>query len=141
MIEFFIPFEVKPKQGDRSAVVNGHVRHYQPKKVTSNANALVLLSKQYRPTAPLVGPLRLELMFYSAWRKADSKKVRAAGKAWHDTKPDWDNMCKQLCDVLQSAGFYANDSQLADISVKKLRTDSPGVFVRLGVISGNGDGI
>lgn len=131
MIEFFIPFEVQPKQGDRSCVLNGRVKHYQPKKVTSNANALVLLSNQYRPLEPLTGPLKMELRFYSNWRTSDSKKVRATGKAYQDTKPDWDNLCKQICDCLQASGFFKNDSQLADIHVMKLRTNTPGVFVKL----------
>jgi len=125
-LSFFIPHEVKPKQSMRMA--NGV--SYTPAKIKNNAKALQALLLPHRPKVPLSGPLRLDLLFQFPWRKSEPKKNRT--RAWpKDTKPDFDNLCKQFCDVLQSMGFFWNDSQIADVRIRKVWTDSPGVQVMI----------
>ena len=108
-IEFTIPYIVAPKNADRS----GKGRHYQPKKVMQNAGALAALCAEYRPESPMLGPIRLWLAFRYPWRKSEPKKNRHGIKA-KDTKPDLDNLEKQLVDVLERSGFIVNDSQIAE---------------------------
>lgn len=134
MIDFFIPCQVTPKQGDRSSIAatksgRRFVRHYQPKNVVKNAEAISALAAYHRPAKPLEGPVRLSLQFYFPWRKSDSKRYREPGYRPMDTKPDLDNLAKQMCDVLQRCGFFRNDSQICDISIRKGRSDVVGVRV------------
>ena len=35
------------------------------------------------------------------------------GKMWHTSKPDTDNLCKQLKDAMTRLGFWADDRQVA----------------------------
>ena len=65
------------------------------------------------------------------WPRSTSKSKRAAGDAPMDVKPDWDNWGKQICDVLERCGFVWNDSQFADVRVRKLRSDRPGADIVL----------
>ncbi len=117
-IEFTIPYIVAPKNADRSRVVQGGngkawAHHYQPKKVTDNAKTLAALCAEYRPESPMLGPIRLTLAFWYPWRKTEPLKNRKAPVA-KDTKPDLDNLEKQITDVLERSGFFANDSQIAE---------------------------
>lgn len=134
-IEFFIGIEVVPKQSDRTRIViprdkkkKPFIHHYQPTEVTDNADALVALCHPHVPKVGLHGPVRLRMVVQVPWRLSEPKKNRTTAKP-KDTWPDWDNYAKQMCDVLQRAGFFRNDGQIADAHVRKLWTDSPGAQV------------
>lgn len=133
MIEFFIPCVIVAKQGDRSMIAgkagSRWIRHYTPSAVKANANELARLMAPYRPVVPLCGPIRLEILAGFPWRKSESKSRRLAGCQPKDTKPDADNIAKQVCDVLQRSGFFANDSQIASLLVSKVWCDAPGLQV------------
>lgn len=124
MIQFYLPFRTKPKQSFRYTN-KGH--RYTPVPVKRNAEALALLASKHRPAEPLKGPLSLRLIFTFPWRISDTRRITL----WKDTTPDWDNLSKQVCDVLQSTGFYRNDSQLACVCVEKQWADSYGVQITL----------
>jgi crossover junction endodeoxyribonuclease RusA len=134
-IEFFIAYQIQPKQGDRSRIIGSKgksfVQHYQPAKVRNNARDLALLMAPHRPATPLEGPLRMELTFQWSWPKSMSKRKRARGLVYRETKPDCENLLKQLNDVMERSGFFRNDAQIADLHVRKVWTDSPGVQVTL----------
>ena len=119
-IAFVIPWQVQPKQADRAVRAGAFIRHYQPKRVTDNAKALILLAAQHAPKEPMEGPLRLTVTFEFPWRASESKKRRESGPMWKDTRPDVDNLTKQLADALESAGFFTNDAQIAYLEVCKL---------------------
>ncbi len=123
-IEFSIPFTVGAKQGDRSRVVmprtgKPFVAHHPDPKTKRNAQALEALCLPYVPAKPLEGPLQLEMFVNYPWRKSESKKRRASAWQPKDTKPDADNIAKQVCDVLEGMGFFANDAQISDLRVSK----------------------
>lgn len=135
-ISFTIPFACTAKQADRSRTVNtrdgrSFVQHYQSAEVKENAATLASLIAPHRPSKPMSGPLHLSLTFRFAWRKGESKKWLARGQRWKDTKPDWDNLAKQVGDVLERSGFMGNDSQIACAYVEKRWADSPGIDVTL----------
>lgn len=141
MIEFTISHAVQPKQGDRVRVIKtrdgrAFATHYTPAKVSKNADSLASLMAPYVPPAPMEGPLRLFLRFDYPWRAGDSKKARASGPRPKDTKPDWDNLCKNVADVMQASGFYTNDSQLAEVNVAKVWSGRAGLTVKLEPING-----
>lgn len=140
MIEFTIYHEVAPKQGDRVRVIrpkNGgapFATHYTPAKVKNNSFSLAALMQSHRPPAPLEGPLRLELTFDYPWRVGEPQKNRGNGARPKDTKPDFDNLCKNVLDTMQDSGFYVNDSQIADIRVIKQWTGQFALTVKMEAI-------
>jgi len=135
VIQFEIPWLIAAKQADRSRIVTGKgrqfVHHYQPKKVVDNARSLAALCSPYRPSKPLEGPIRLDLYVVFPWLKKHRPKHRQNGPIPKDTKPDADNTCKQILDVLQGCGFFSNDSQISDLRVRKRFGDSPSVGVTI----------
>ena len=136
MIAFWIPTQVVAKQGCRTA---GGI-FYTPKKVKENAALLGAVIAQHAPEKPLEGPLHLRLVFQYAWRKAETKAWIAHGHRGKDTKPDWDNLCKQVCDVMEKCGFFTNDSQLAWVEVYKVWTGRVGVAIEIEEIEEDMDG-
>lgn len=132
-ITFEIPWEVKPKQSMRFTRT-GH--RYQPAGVKQNEAALCMFMGAHRPAKPLTGPLRVCYTFRYAWRAGESKKRRAEGTWPKDTSPDLDNLSKQLTDCAVKSGFMLNDGQIAELSVRKLWCDRPGVGVTIEAMQG-----
>lgn len=135
-IEFEIPFTAIAKQADRSRIVKTgsgrqFVAHYQPKEIVEHADNLAALLAPHRPTAPLRGPLELTLTFKFPWLGTAPSRVIAAGWYPKDTKPDWDNLSKQICDVLQKCGFFINDSQIWNSHVRKVFCPQASVQIQL----------
>lgn len=129
MIAFTVPFQVKPKQSTRF----GGKRSFPDAKVKRNAQGLTALIAEHRPPKPLEGPISLSLVFVYPWRKAEPKKNRVGMKP-KDTRPDLDNLTKQVCDVMESTGFYTNDSQIAKYELSKWYGDAPELHVELSMI-------
>lgn len=136
-ISFTIPLAALPKQGDRSRVVtprNGKpfVAHYIAADVKRNAEALAIYARQHRPTEPMRGPLALDLIFAFPWRKNESKRTRQQSWEWRDTKPDYENLAKQIGDVLEDEGFFATgDGQVCDARVRTVWAKQASVQVCL----------
>lgn len=134
-IEFFIPHAVQAKQGDHARIATAKdgqqfVAHHPRPKAKKNAAALTSLFVPYVPVVPLAGPLRMDLLFQFPWRKSEPQRNRHSPKP-KDTRPDCDNLCKQMLDVMQDMGFFTNDWQVADVRIRKVWTDSPGVHVKM----------
>lgn len=134
-IEFTIPYTMVAKQADRSRIVHGNgntfVHHYQPKEVTENAAALASFVAPHRPPAPLDGAIRMEVYIVYPWLKSHSGRARGSGRIPKATKPDCENILKQLDDVLERSGFFGNDAQVSDVRVRKRFGNSPTVSVRI----------
>jgi len=83
---------------------------------------IISLLFEHRPLEPLTGPLRFKATCYLPIPKSKSKKWQAAALAGvirPDKKPDWDNLGKNLCDVMNRV-FWEDDSQIVDGHVVKL---------------------
>lgn len=134
-ITFSIPYTMCAKQADRSRIAHmggkQFIRHYQSKEVTENAQALASFVAPHRPPAPLGGPIRLDVLVIFPWLKGHSAKVRSNGGIPKETKPDVDNILKQLDDVLERSGFFGNDAQVSDVRVRKRFGAMPTVQVRI----------
>ncbi len=135
-IEFWIEVEVVPKQADRSRIVtcgNGaqFIQHYQPAAVRNNAFALAALAGSHRPPAPFDGPVRVELEVHHPFPASTSQRQRARGRIPRDTKPDADNLQKQILDALSTVGFWVNDSRIVDVRLMKFWSDKARLRVRV----------
>ena len=122
---------ILPKQGDRSTIRNGKIRHYTDKRVAGNAKLLAVLLGPHAPPEPWTGPVTVEVIAGFHLRKTESAIVREYGWDWDDTKPDPDNISKQVLDVLQRCGFFKNDSQVVRLVVTKLRMENPVTRIRI----------
>lgn len=126
-IEFFIPLQCAPKQSFRAA--NGH--GYQPKAVTNNAAALAEFCAKHRPAEPIDAPVSVNYVFQRAYLKKDAK-ARANGLTVpDDTRPDLDNLEKQLQDVFERVGIITNDARIWNKESRKVRTLQCGVQVMI----------
>ena len=135
-IAFTVDYEVQAKQGDRSFYNQrlGRVMHFPDAKVVRNSDALVALCAQHVPAKPMEGPVALSLAFTFPWPASMSRRKREQCRGWKSTKPDLDNLEKQVCDVLQKAGFFLNDSQIAMKTTSKRYGDRHRLTVDLGPI-------
>lgn len=118
-------------QQQKTAVIGGHVRKYDPKNVKTAKETLLVLLMQKRPAKPLEGALRLGIHWCFPWRKSELKRIIALGVAPHTVRPDLDNLGKALCDCMQTAGFFRDDAQISIRTDSKTWGDRPGIDIEL----------
>ena len=94
----------------------------------STLDALLL---PHQPLAPLVGPLRLEIVFTWPWRAGEPKRVRVHGRAPMTSRPDCDNASKTLTDRLMALRFIEDDAAIVDLRVQKWWGDKAGIQIRI----------
>ena len=114
-VDFHIPCHVMPKQ----SVLGGSIRYYQPTKLTNNAKLLASYMLPHRPRRPLAGPLRVLYVVRYPYRAKEPKKNRS-GPIAKDSGADFEQLAKQLGDVLESCRFFANDARIFHATVVKL---------------------
>lgn len=129
-IDFFIPVVVKPKQSYRARRGGG----YTDPKIKQNAKDIAKYTARFRPDRPLEGPISVMFVFVFPYTSADRKQsnpCRYPWKAGRGQVGDYDNLAKQIGDILQQQGFFANDAAICDAVVRKRKRDEPGVHVTL----------
>lgn len=97
-------------------------------KAKQTQNDLISLLYPYRPQKPLEGALKLEIKWVYPFRKSEPKKNRG-GELYCYTRPDVDNLCKLLFDVMTRLGFWLDDSQIADLHFVKCWSDNPRIEI------------
>jgi len=137
MIDFFIPCNPPKSTAQGSSRIMRRRDGTQfvgkcanSKAAKAKANLLTLLHP-HRPEKPLEGPVSLSVVWTYPWRKGEPKKNRTAGYKPCDTRPDVDNLCKMLFDAMTTAGFWNDDSQVAQLRFDKMWSDEPGI--RIGI--------
>ena len=83
------------------------------------------------PQDPMLGPLRLKVIYRLAMLKTEKKEVRERGWAYHDKKPDCDNLIKMFQDSMGDLGFWKDDAQVVKLWVTKIRHKVSGIHVIL----------
>ena len=92
-------------------------------------NNLIGLLAQHRPAVPLEGPVHLKMTAFlpipMSW---SGKKITQAetGRLRPTTKPDLDNLAKNLKDCLTVTGFWRDDKQVTDLTATKRYNDGQG---------------
>lgn len=100
-------------------------------RATQTKNELFALLYPNVPKTPLQGPLKLEIRWVYSWRKSETKKNRAKGEMWCETKSDCDNLCKMFNDCLTRLAFWKDDAQVASLHFEKLYSDQPRIEVKI----------
>ena len=72
------------------------------------------------------GPVRLDVTF------CFSIKKRSLWGLPKDTRPDADNICKLLLDVLTDLEFWKDDGQVACLIIKKFYSEHPSIKISVG---------
>jgi len=100
-------------------------RAHKHEKQEAEEGRIGALLLGHRPPEPLQGPLILVVRAYLPIPQSQSKKWKAAALACQiapEKKPDWDNLGKNLCDVMNGI-FWVDDKQIVDGRVIKLYGD------------------
>lgn len=98
--------------------INGKLVFFN-RKGTSN-NELLKNLVENRPKIPFLDknvPLKLSVTFHYAIKQ---KKKWGLPKT---TKPDLDNLLKNLQDYMTKLGYYADDSQISQLDIKKYHSE------------------
>jgi crossover junction endodeoxyribonuclease RusA len=112
-------------------VIAGKPRFFKRKHVKQAENDITALLMPHRPKTPLVGPVRLLVVWAYPWRKSEPKRNRERGYMPCDTRPDCSNIVKGLEDCMTRLGFWGDDSQVADLRFVKQWSDHPGIYVEI----------
>ena len=121
VIRFTIPG--KPNAWQRSGQ-NGKF-HFTPKETVQFQNCVKLFFCQAAPDwQPHEGPVTMDVRSFFEVPKSWSAKKRAAtiGRPVMCSKPDWDNLGKNISDALNGIA-YRDDAQVYDGRVSKQYTD------------------
>ncbi len=122
MISFTIPFEPVAKGRPRFARVGNAVMTYTPARTRAFETAVKLYAQQFKPLAPLTGPLLLQIDFFM--RKPQKPKDK-----YPITRPDLDNLIKPIKDALNKI-FWIDDSQIVRlVSAKDYGTPAIAVTI------------
>ncbi len=113
-------------------------RYFVGKKSSSNAkqaqNELMWLFNSHKPPQPISEPISLEVKWVYPFRKTEPKKNRIEGLPCV-TRPDCDNLCKMLLDVMTRLGFWVDDSIIYDLHFIKFYSDNPRIEIEIKKIS------
>lgn len=139
-IDFFMEFEppeiTSQQKGVRIVVPNNPAVKAFPSfftkpEVVKAEKAIAAHLSPFKPKHAFTGPLRLVTEWTWEWNKSEPKKNRVDGWKWRETKPDFDNISKLLCDQMTVLGFWHDDSQIVDARVTKRFGDRPGIRITL----------
>ena len=132
MIAIHVPGKPIAKGRPRAAIRGGHVRMFTPERTVAY-EALIALAGQdvMGPLEPLEGAVTLAIVATFAIPKSWSKAKKAdavAGKVWHTSRPDGDNILKAVGDGLNGV-VWRDDSQIAHCSISKRYGARPGLEI------------
>ena len=122
---FILNFETMPKATAQMIRTNSKT------KVRFKSKAMLETERLYRtqllphaPQMPSEKPVRLFICLY--FDKRSPKKLWGKYKV---TRPDCDNFCKALIDQMTKAGFWQDDSQVADLHIKKYYAEKASIYI------------
>ena len=130
----YLELDTNPKgtsQMKGEAYQGGRIHHFEKANVKAQRRIYEIairdaLSDLKREPPHYEGPVYLEVTFFY-----QIKQKNRWGQ-WKTSKPDLDNAVKLLQDVLTSMGFWADDSQIAFLKVKKKLSEHPGILIDMG---------
>lgn len=148
IIEFFVPGVpatagskvgiaiYKGKGADREFTGKVNVKDSCKKKTTWMADVKHFAYQQFHREPPLLGPLRLDLVFTMprpAYHFVGNKKtnpLRDDAPTYHDKTPDVLKLARAVEDAL-SGVVYGDDKQIADEHLSKVYGANTGAMIRI----------
>lgn len=120
---FILPITPTAQQRPRHARIGGHDVTYKSTTQQANERTLEAMLLPHRPKTPLSGPLELSFRATFPIPRSWTKKRREAAlrvRIWHTSRPDTDNLAKQLKDAMTRLGFWQDDRQVAVCNMEKI---------------------
>ena len=99
---FIVPGKPVGKGRPRFAMVHGRVRTYTPKTTREFEQRIRWLCAP----RPADGPVKVMITAIFPRPKAMKRKRDPDGLAWHDKKPDLDNVCKAAIDACNGLAYH-----------------------------------
>lgn len=112
-IEIVLNITPKGKRRTKAAVINGHAHVYKDSEQARYEHELQIMLLPFLPRESILGPVLLGVKAFMpmpkkkslAWQ-TDAKK----GIIRPTSKPDLDNLIKNITDCLMRVGFFGDDS-------------------------------
>ena len=133
-VEFFAPMTppTRTEQQHRVFFKNGRPVFFRDAKLREAISQLERAVAPYVPISPLEGAVYVKIIWCFPYRKTEKKSL--IGEAIpKDTRPDIDNLNKNLLDVLNKK-IIADDSQIVRLTVEKCWYHTPGIYVKVSQI-------
>lgn len=137
MIKFFVncePSTITAQSGQRVFKNRKTGKSFigKTKQAESVRTEMMLWFKKWKPKAPIKGPVGLVVDFVFPFPKRTPKYLKARNIIPKDTKPDCDNLMKQVCDAIEMAGYFeVGDQQVYDMRCRKWYGNNAGIGVEL----------
>lgn len=135
MIHFTVPLIPTAKGRPRFGRVGTFVRTFTPAKTERAERDFIALAAEHAPPAPIGGPVEVQFCFvlpiprgWPRWKQ----EAAVAGRFFHTSKPDLDNLEKLALDALQRSGqFFRDDAQITRTFAEKRYGVAPGTTVTI----------
>jgi Holliday junction resolvase RusA-like endonuclease len=115
-----------------ATIRHGFIHFYKKDKVKEAEDFLELLLAPYAPETPLAGAVFVQVRWCFPYRKSEPKRVVRAGREIpHTSRPDLDNLEKNLLDVLTRLHFWTDDSRVFSKSTAKFWGPEPYLAIAL----------
>lgn len=131
--QFTIPGPPKGKGRPRVTVRGNYAHAYTPSETVEYENYVKLMWRQQCRDAFLDGAIKAEIIAYFSVPASASRRravMMLEGKIRYTKKIDCDNLAKAILDSLNGIA-YKDDSQVCELSVRKLYGEVPKVIVLL----------
>lgn len=136
---FFARGIPKPQPRQRAAAIYGkdgkaHGHSYDPGTANDWRGDVIRAGAPVRPPEPWEHALSLRITLYLPRPKRLLRKSEPEGPIWCPASGDWDNYGKAISDCLQADGWFRNDNQVVEGTVRKLyhaKTGCPGAMIEI----------
>ena len=110
-----LPKGTAQQKGEAIRYKNGapYIQHYRKDKVNAMRQEFIYKLKKHAPRNPAAGAVGLTVIFCF-----DVKNPKLWGQ-YKTTRPDADNIIKELKDAMTACSFWNDDSQVAHLEVIK----------------------
>ena len=135
--------EAKARHRTFGFISNGkaQVRAYTGAKGRASEQNIIAQLMPSRLEQPLEGPVYLDTYFFMKRPKSHYRTGKHAGvlkedaPRWCTSKPDIDNLRKNVMDALTKAGFWRDDAQVAEgRSSKRYADELPNTVIQFGLM-------
>lgn len=109
-------------------VIRGHAQFYEKKEV---AQAKAYLADQMLTYVP-EDPYNCKIYLRVLWLFDKKSLTKKEWRTFNDHRPDLDNLCKGLLDVMVDVGFFDDDSTIIKLDLTKAWSrEYPGLFIQI----------
>jgi len=137
-IHFTVPITPTAQMRARSTARGGFARTYKAPEQRRYEDQLMPLLVQYVPSEPLPGALALTVTAYLPMPESKPRwwhEAAEQGAMLPVTKPDLDNLVKNIKDCMQMVGFFHDDSQVVQVTAAKVYSTRPRWVISLAELS------